>query len=243
LQQTGKAISVPPPTKIDLLQAIQARRLCSAWFDAKSDDHISSPRTAEQSASDARHQYFIQVLEQAYELILPFFAAGPRRKRTKAPRSNVKTNSLPELDILNNRHDTLKVEDPLDGQEFHEMPSSKQSKKATHPSADTAVELEIKREDDIKFVVFCFFENLQKSRDLLKDIWQKAMANGSDILAASLVTNIAIDLVHKSEEEIIGLMGHSIDDEVQLSSYLETWFLIFIVRCLTGFLPLKQCGF
>jgi hypothetical protein len=42
---------------------------------------------------------------------------------------------------------------------------------------------------------------------------KKQWTNGTDIHAASLVTNVAIDLLHKSEADIIRLAGHKVNKE------------------------------
>jgi hypothetical protein len=55
-------------------------------------------------------------------------------------------------------------------------------------------------EDELPFIIFCFFEDLQNTRGLIKEAWTKVASGEINRIAASLTTNVAIQLVRSTEK-------------------------------------------
>lgn len=64
-------------------------------------------------------------------------------------------------------------------------------------------ELEIQHRTNLVFLIFCFFEDLHRIQDFLKETWGKQKAGTADLESAAITTNIALDIVRRAEEDII----------------------------------------
>lgn len=74
-------------------------------------------------------------------------------------------------------------------------------------------ELEANSRLNNSFLVFCFFEDLHKIQEFLRDLWQKVAYGETSSIAASLTTDIAMNLVYKNEQEVRYLLpGFNIAD-------------------------------
>jgi hypothetical protein len=224
VRDSSAKLSVPIPIQNVLQHAIKARRKCSAWFEAMSDKANAVSQANKQETPRDGYLHFIEVLEEAFETLTPFFGETPKRKRTKAKKfakqSSSIVNSAPENEMgtLSNRFGMLEVEVPQDDCNSGSGPSRPVEKVPgnSHTKTEIKIGLEVQKEDDVKFIVFCFFEDLRELREFLQETWKHAMMNESDISAASVITNVALDLVSKSEENIIPL---ATDDAAGVDSY------------------------
>ncbi|EPE26209.1 hypothetical protein GLAREA_02121 [Glarea lozoyensis ATCC 20868] len=207
-------LSVPISIQNVLQLAIRARRKCSAWFEAMSDMATEVSEAEKQETTRDGHLHFIEVLEKALEHLTPFFGEPPKRKRTKAKKEakqlSSTTSSGCDTGTLSNRFDILEIEVPQDDCNSGTLPSRQDTRvpRDGHSKAELKVDLEVNKEDDVKFVVFCFFEDLRELREFIQATWKDAMTNGPDISTASLITNVALDHVSKSEENITSLVAN-----------------------------------
>lgn len=64
-------------------------------------------------------------------------------------------------------------------------------------------EMEIEDKIDLDFVVFCFFEDLQRIHEFLKETWNLVDKEELDTTTASLVSNLAFSLARQIEDEFI----------------------------------------
>lgn len=178
-------------------RAIHARKRCADWFRKTG---------AKDEASIEGHDHFINVLEKALAILQ---SCCP--KSAKAGKQEQKTrDSPPEPDqILSNRFGMLNVEDTNDivldlaASDISATSAAKKSSKATAQDSWDVYELEIQYGTDLAFLIFCFFEDLHRIQDFIKETWRKQKAGTVDVETAAVTTNIALDIVRRAEEDII----------------------------------------
>lgn len=74
---------------------------------------------------------------------------------------------------------------------------------------------------ELASVVFCFFEDLHRVHDVLNETRESYKVGTRDLVVASIITNLAFNVVRWAEEEII-----SLDPEMLSTSRLyEVWSL------------------
>lgn len=180
-------------------RAIHARKRCADWFRKTG---------AKDEASIEGHDHFINVLENALAILLPCCL---KSVQTSKQEQKPKTSALePESShILSNRFGMLNVEDTNDivldlaASDISATSAAKKSSKATTPHSWDVYELEIQHGTDLAFLIFCFFEDLHRIQDFIKETWGKQKAGTVDLEAAAVTTNIALDIVRRAEEDII----------------------------------------
>lgn len=187
-------------------RAINARQRCSDWL-----------RTTgfKDQASTERHAHFIAILEQAIAILKPCYSDNltdhdqpiePNEEDSKQDQKSPQTFS----DDLSNRFHMLKVHDTdsdvdLTATEVHAP--VKQPPTNSQPNSQVECEVwEVVEEfsTDIAFVIFCFFEDLHRIQDFLKETWKKYKDGALDLSTCAMATNLALDLVRRAEEDIIG---------------------------------------
>ena len=67
-------------------------------------------------------------------------------------------------------------------------------------------ELEGQSGIDDAFTIFCFFEDLHRLQDFLKETWDRRKVGTCDLTIASVTTNLAFNLVRRAEEELIVIL-------------------------------------
>jgi len=63
--------------------------------------------------------------------------------------------------------------------------------------------MEVQKDIDDAFTIFCFFEDLHRLQDFLKQTWEEYKAGKCDLTIVSVTTNLAFNLVRRAEEELI----------------------------------------
>ncbi|KAL8644271.1 MAG: hypothetical protein Q9226_007849 [Calogaya cf. arnoldii] len=112
-------------------------------------------------------------------------------------------------DELSNRFHMLKVHDTnldidLTATEVQVQEKQTPAKSQTQSQAEREVwELIDEFSTDIAFVIYCFFEDLHRIQDFLKETWTKYKDGTLDLKTCAMMTNLALDLVRRAEEDII----------------------------------------
>lgn len=199
-------VKVPVAIQYVLQQSIKARKRCASWFQKTTTDDNSSDH--HRSTGNAIHQHFIGILELAANILKPCFDSSPALKTSTScpdnPRCSDKANSK---NSLNNRFGSLEIEE-INEHELALMvpaaldPSSTASRNSK-PQSRGVFELRVDVPDELPFIIFCFFEDMNKIREFLNRIWENVATENLDYMAASITTNAALELVRKAEEEII----------------------------------------
>lgn len=178
-------------------RAIHARKRCADWF---------RKTRAKDEASIEGHDHFINVLEKALAILQ---SCCPKSAKAGKQEQNTR-DSPPEPDQnLSNRFGMLNVEDTNDivldlaASDISATSAAKKFSKATAQDSWDVYELEIQYGTDLAFLIFCFFEDLHRIQDFIKETWRKQNAGTVDVETAAVTTNIALDIVRRAEEDII----------------------------------------
>jgi hypothetical protein len=78
-------------------------------------------------------------------------------------------------------------------------------------SANNTYELDIDSSVDRSFDVFCFFEDLHRIQDFLKETWNDYKEYKIDLITAVIITNAAIDIVRRLEESLVEIISTGSD--------------------------------
>lgn len=186
-------IEIPQSIVRVVKRAIDARRRCAAWFQ-KTGVHDGD-------GSTARHLHFVGVLEKALSALHP---AGPADPSPPKPKDTLPTPEEPTQELAN-RFRALDVEDVDESQNFAASDVVIANKKPSKGRSIDVYELEYQLDIDHAFLIFCFFEDLHRVQDALKETWESYKAGKCDLVVASVITNLAFILVRRAEEEIISL--------------------------------------
>ena len=174
-------------------RAINARKRCAAWFQ-KTGVH-------DEDGSTARHLHFVGILEKALNTLRPSTLAEPSSPKLKDATSSMEESSQE----MANRFGTLDVEDLDESLDVAASDVVITNKKPAKGHSIDVYELEGQCEIDHAFIIFCFFEDLHRLQNALRETWESYKAGTCDLVLASVVTNLAFSLVRRAEEEIITL--------------------------------------
>jgi hypothetical protein len=174
-----------------LRRAIDARTRCTSWFQSKSDGE----RGCGEAESTAKHSYFINILQDALTILTPCFQ---KQKTTFGARANSDGIGL------SNRFDRLEIQD-LDDQDLESLFTSTTKAGSRSSAKVDKVECDLSIDTDLPFLIFCFYEDLECIRGLIRETWTRFAAGELDLTTASLTTNLAIGIARKAEEDIQNL--------------------------------------
>ncbi|KAF7920882.1 uncharacterized protein EAE98_008911 [Botrytis deweyae] len=183
-------VEMPKNIRNTLERAIRARTRCANWFrNTETDQHTDK--------SNRTHAYFISILEKALDTLEPC-----TRKEKDAGSSSDSQIRGSNTAHSTNIYGMLEVEDV--GAETPNV-TVDDIITASKPNAKRHLnicEMEIEDKIDLEFVVFCFFEDLQRIQEFLKETWKLVMKEELDAITASLVSNLAFSLARQIEDEL-----------------------------------------
>ncbi|KAI9647766.1 hypothetical protein NHQ30_004154 [Ciborinia camelliae] len=184
-----RPVEMPMDIRNILERAIRARTRCATWFrSAKTDEDKESNRT---------HEHFIATLEMALTILEPCMEKAKVAGSSSPPKGE---NDIPHG---KNPYGMLEVEDvggdSLDITTTDIITVSKVDTNKGH----NICELDIESKADLDFVVFCFFEDLQRIQEYLKETWKLVAKGELDTVTAALVSNLSLNLARQTEDELI----------------------------------------
>lgn len=196
---TKPRIQIPLNILRVVQRAIQARQRCAAWF------HKTG---AKKDNSTEGHAHFISVLEKALAILESCCTAKDKKLGGSMHEQKVKHSVSADTDgdSLSNRFNMLDVEDTNDAVldvAASDITAAKKSPTSTAQSANDIYELEIMYAADLSFIVYCFFEDMHRIQDFLKETWKKYNTGALDLMTATITTNAAFDLTRRAEDDII----------------------------------------
>ncbi|KAJ8130719.1 hypothetical protein O1611_g2907 [Lasiodiplodia mahajangana] len=180
----AKAAPVPDTVRTTIDRVIAAR----SGFSSKLEKHGK----AISELSDAKHQYFIAVLEKVREVLKPHM-----------PVNNVKLATTDE-EKLSNRFAGLDVYEP--SQEFLDAPVIERPAKVQEDNAVYEAETEVSFEHAF-FAMTTAVNDMNRIRYRIQWIWTNYRAGIFDLTAAAIATNTAIELVRNMLEDILPLLN------------------------------------
>ncbi|OTA97994.1 hypothetical protein M426DRAFT_144524 [Hypoxylon sp. CI-4A] len=201
ISQSVPNVVMPACIKIRLKRAIKAREKCSDWYTKTFDEATYH--------DDNTHRFFITILQDALAKL-----GGQEDDEGK--------ESCPEESEgirFENRFSHLDIED-LDDDSNSLTPTgialAATSTQKSSPMPVDIVELEEKREHENKFAVFCFFNDIHRILEQLREIWKECDSGKTNLVTATAVTHIAICMIRKAEQD---LCSNILPDEPDDDSY------------------------
>ncbi|KAJ3038776.1 hypothetical protein HDV00_000352 [Rhizophlyctis rosea] len=182
-------------------KAIADRKRCAQWLHERAD---KAPSSIE---SDISHWHFITVLEHVEKILLPLqdaspnVASSPPSQATGTPPSkradgmvHIKPFSVLDTAV---ESENLSVSAALPA-------SSRSAPSLSKTSNKPPIEVEyvfIRDAAEELYMSFGFFEDLHALRTVLIGVWEDYKAKIVDLISASLITNIAVELVRNQQQE------------------------------------------
>ena len=163
---TRPRVQMPSNILLVVQQAILARQRCADWFrmtGAKGD------------SSTEGHDYFINVLQKALvvlesclETSSKEFKASEKGRRKSEATTKISTSS----DDLGSRFNMLEVEETDDivlDFAASDVSAAKKIFLSTVQHTCDVFELEVQRGTNLEFAIYCFFEDMHRIQDFLKE--------------------------------------------------------------------------
>jgi hypothetical protein len=200
-----------PDTIIGLLRsAISLRQRCSQWFLSQS---IEEDRLLE---STDKHSHFIDVLEDVLEILEPYSRRAASQDHVGHLMEKLNLNVASKLpaepqqpaeqhgnpyDILFIEEDSVVVEADPGASSSTETRSKVHRAPTGPPPSKVTYEME-PTEEEIHFGIFCFFDDLNRLRTFLGDLWTQYKLGSCDLITAAVTTNSTLELVRCAEKDL-----------------------------------------
>ena len=196
-------VQLPPDILKVVQRAIHARQRCAAWFEETKSKNVTSIEG---------HAHFIAVLQQALNILQPCYdseevdttkQSGVKESKPKKMHGSSRTFG----DDLSNRFGNLHVDDIDETLDI--TTSNVNQAVGKTPKTKSKVEYEEVYElidefcIDVSFTIFCFFEDLHRIQDFMKQTWMRYVKKELDLMTCAMTTNIALDMIRRAEEDII----------------------------------------
>ncbi|KAL8868404.1 MAG: hypothetical protein Q9174_005015, partial [Haloplaca sp. 1 TL-2023] len=196
---TKPVVEVPAPLVKVLDRAINLRK----GHNESSRDTKTTGKAADQLKSDETHSYFLGILEQTREILRPRMPADTTNDALSQP--------LADLSIANeatkgashktahNRFDNLELEEP--SQQFLDAPGAVRAAGA-NPKDEPRYEVEnLQTQEEKYWAAHCMFQDIRYIRSFLRTLWTSYKDGQIDLVAASITTDTAVDLVRDLERD------------------------------------------
>ncbi|KAK5079362.1 hypothetical protein LTR64_002215 [Lithohypha guttulata] len=181
---------IEPPSKVPstiftvITRSIEARRSTNSWFESDS---------TEAEEVEGGHAYFISVLQKVHDLLQPY------------AKMVEKIDEEDETTLVEDGFDILSLEEP--SEEFLKSTGVKSTTADEAQASRMAYEvmgffkgkLEQKLEESL--AASALFRDIHKILDHAKRVWHQYSKRGIDIVAASLTSNLALDIIRRLEED------------------------------------------
>jgi hypothetical protein len=212
---------VPVPNLIVtfLQSAISARKQCAEWFQSNATD---------ENEKNTTHTYFINVLERVLQVLHPRSSLSGAEQTQSKLLDDSPSSDQQIIDLVDN-FGILSIEES-ELQEINAVTSRPAASNAVRPSSSNApirfeYEIEIEMGDDeIYFALFCFFKDLQAIRNYMSNLWRDYRSGETDLVTASLTTNLSFDMVRQAERDLL-------EQFPMLKSYQDVWLAFYLAMC------------
>ena len=220
--QQKPALRVPDTILGLLRSAINLRRRCSDWFQKK------STQKDQLRESTQKHSHFIGVLENVLQIL--------ESNSTPAVTDNDIGHSMEKLSLngtsqspaeqQNNPYNVLFIEDDSVAETAPTLETRVTVQRTQIVPPRTKVTYEIEATDEeIYFGIYCFFDDLNRLRDFIHDLWSRYKIGSCDLITAAVTTNSALELVHRAEKELAASFPKN-------DTYEKTAVLFYALMCI-----------
>jgi len=166
---------------------------------AVNESHTSLPKRRRNVAKDKSHEYFIAIVERAYDKLKPYVTVRPR----KGKRGGAVPNAPESTGVtVENSFEGLTVEDATEPPDTGEAERTEEIEE--EPPNVPPVQVERSQdelEDEFHFQIKLLLTELHKIQHVIIHMWESYREGKVDVVVPSLATNIAIDLVRQAEAE------------------------------------------
>ena len=194
----NKHIKIPDTVVKLVEETVELRKRFSEFYD-KQASHASKNV---EMPSHSGHLFFIQTLEKVLELLQ---RDGGSKESIKSREDGTPLELVEETQvdrsILTNRFENLELEEPTEL--VPEVPKNGNSGPKASPNHERKVvyDADAATDEETFFAMFCIIEDYQKIRIHLQKTWWHYKLGKVDLVAASIITNTAFDLVRRADEE------------------------------------------
>ncbi|KAL2071993.1 hypothetical protein VTL71DRAFT_11336 [Oculimacula yallundae] len=205
-------------------QVITGRKKSARWFSRQAGDTTSN----DFEESNQSYQHFIEVLEKVLALLVNLQEPGSARPAGKVDPSGQED----PLENFTNMFATLEVEPDTE----HTMTEPEVSLPEARKTRNVVFEEE-RSMDETLWLIYCFFEDFNNTREHLKDLWTTYKCGKIDLTTAALSTNTAFELFQRSEKELLAELRNTLPPERMddIKSYVEVQaFLMTTVALARG---------
>jgi hypothetical protein len=178
------AIVVPPTVLQFAKRAAACRKRCAKWFMGQSEHEVNNQM----------HQYFISVIENVVGILEH---GAEKSTSTEVPELSTKA----DINQLNNIFEHLELEDPTEV-ETSPAKSPTSTRPATYELNEESESTSNTFPEEL-FAAYLLFEDMHLMRDFLKQTWLEYKTGRTDLIAASITTNTAIDLIRQSTDDFL----------------------------------------
>ncbi|KAL8705806.1 MAG: hypothetical protein Q9201_001093 [Fulgogasparrea decipioides] len=202
---TKPVCQVPSPVSTALNRAIELRRLHNIWACERglsSKEHYSS-EPGERIKSNETHSYFLGILEQTRDILQSHLPVDTSSHLLSKPligsSTDIKGPRPQEYPYEGNVFELLDLEEP--SQDFMDVPGARQAGGAK-PSSEPRYQAEdVQTPEEIYLAAQCLLRDVSRVRQYVRGIWARYRERRFNLMAVSIATDTAIDLVRAMEQE------------------------------------------
>ena len=176
-------------------RSVAARERSNAYFQA------TGPRTDREDGLNG-HEYFVDVLKSVIHTL------RPRTIIYTPPSSTASVEHVDPGHPLNNIFANLDIEEQIEEDsstiDSTATPASAAADTPIDDNKQTGPDYDIEAEDEAErlcFALFCLFEDINKLRQYVYQIWESFHQQESELISVSIVTNTAIEIVRRLEDD------------------------------------------
>ena len=184
-------------------RCIRARTGTNEWYEKDQSHMTVSERMKRSKDDDDGHGHFINVLRQALGVLVPVHELQELEARNfkiaKAEAAGSEQNG--EILKVTNAYGQLEIEE-TDEDAFEALPNVVFPASDDTPDSEQKVKYEV--EDDGSewlFALHSLWGDIHEIQHYLKRLWLTYSEGKADLSTASVVTNTAIDLIRRAEED------------------------------------------
>ena len=181
-------------------RAIAARKRCTEWFAGKTTDDEGVRE------SNRKHGYFIGILEETLSTLRPrcppetiddtLMKAADEAEAGDADPLKL-SNMFSALTLEKTRKEDQNLEIPL-----QPLPATAKGKPGQEKPRQYQVTCS-KSAEETFFATYCFFDDLNKLRRLLRELWLKYDQGELNVITVSVITNTAFEFIQREEQDFL----------------------------------------
>jgi hypothetical protein len=188
---------IPVPDSILglLRSAISLRRRCSNWFQKK------ATQEEQLRESTQKHSHFIGVLEDVLHILESSSTSSASHDLgDRVEELSLDATTLLAAEDKDTPYDVLYIDDALidPSMENHD---GGQDNQVTRPPPKVNYEMET-TDEEVYFAIYCFFDDLDRLREFIRQLWSDYKNGLSDLITTSVTTNHALELVQQAEKDL-----------------------------------------